>query len=426
MAIIRRRFLIGMGGLAAASIPRILIAQQSRLSVGVVGGGIIGASIALHLAQAGVAVMVFEKTGPASGATSKSFAWINAFSDRPNYRKLRMQSLSLYHQLDKQLQLDITWGGSLTWESDPDAAAKLTATAIDYDRTGYPTRVLNAEDFAELAPNLKTGPFEAAIFAGLDGHLDPVSVTHRLLQQAGKYGARVIYPCEVTGLDYSGSRLTGVSTTTGKYSLDRLVIAGGVDTPSVAAMVDYVLPLQHAPGILAHSTPVQGLTRTVNEGPTAHFKQMSNGRFVGADSTYAPDTPSHHEILQKHRDFPDAATRTMHGQRILDKITTILPGARSAKLERLTLGFRPMPEDGLPIVGFVPGSSDVYVAVMHSGVTLAPVMGQYISREILDDISVDSLAPYRPTRFAGLQAQSIDATETFDKLEENRQVGSRT
>ncbi|MCH7565255.1 MAG: FAD-binding oxidoreductase, partial [Gemmatimonadetes bacterium] len=162
------------------------------------------------------------------------------------------------------------------------------------------------------------------MFAGLDGHLDPVSVTHRLLQQAGKYGARVIYPCEVTGLDYSGSRLTGVSTTTGKYSLDRLVIAGGVDTPSVAAMVDYAPPLRRAPGILAHSTPVQSLTRMVHEGPTVHFKQMSNGRIVGADSTYAPNTPSHHEILEKHRDFPDSATRTMHGQLILDKITTIL------------------------------------------------------------------------------------------------------
>jgi glycine/D-amino acid oxidase-like deaminating enzyme len=108
----------------------------------------------------------------------------------------------------------------------------------------------------------------------------------------------------------------------------------------------------------------------------------------------------HHDILEKHQDFPDAAIRTMHGQRILDKITTILPGARGAKLERLTLGFRPMPEDGFPIVGFVPGSSDVYVAVMHSGISLAPIMGQSISREILDDISVDSLAPYRPTRFA--------------------------
>ena len=391
-----------MGGLAAASIPRILIAQQSRLAVGVVGAGIVGASIALHLARAGAAVTVFEKDRPASGATSKSFAWINAFSDQPHYRDLRMQSLTAYHQLEKQLQLDITWGGSLTWENEPDAAAQLTATAKDFDRTGYPTRILNAEKFAELAPNLKPGPFEAAIYAGLDGHLDPVHVTQKFLDEARKHGARILYPSEVTELAYSGNRLTGVSTTNGKYPVDRLVIAGGVDTPSVAALVDYATSLRHAPGILAHSTPLQGLTRIVNEGPTVHFKQMSNGRIVGADSTYAPDIPAHHDILQKRQDFPDEAMRVMHGRRILDKITAVLPGARNANLERLTLGFRPMPEDGFPIVGFVPGSSDVYIAVMHSGVTLAPIMGQNISREILDDVTVDLLAPYRPSRFAGL------------------------
>jgi glycine/D-amino acid oxidase-like deaminating enzyme len=240
----------------------------------------------------------------------------------------------------------------------------------------------------------------------LDGHLDPVHVTQKFLDEARMHGARILYPSEVTELAYSGNRLTGVSTTNGKYAVDRLVIAGGVDTPSVAALVDYVTPLKHAPGILAHSTPLQGLTRIVNEGPTVHFKQMSNGRIVGADSTYAPDIPAHHDILRERQDFPDEAMRVMHGRRILDKITAVLPGARSAKLERLTLGFRPMPEDGFPIVGFVPGSSDVYVAVMHSGVTLAPIMGQYISREILDDVSVDSLAPYRPSRFAGLKGRN--------------------
>ena len=85
-----------------------------------------------------------------------------------------------------------------------------------------------------------------------------------------------------------------------------------------------------------------------------------------------------------------------------------------------------MPEDGVPNVGFVAGSGDVYFAVMQGGITFAPVMGRYVSRETLDDISVGALAPYRPTRFAGLRAQNIDVTETLDKLEENRQIGTRT
>jgi glycine/D-amino acid oxidase-like deaminating enzyme len=392
-----------MGGVAIASIPGISIAQSSILSVGVVGGGIVGASVALHLAQAGASVTVFEKTAPASGATSKSFAWLNAGSNDPHYRDLRMQSLSAYHELDKQLHLDITWGGYLSWESEPGAAAEMRAEALEYDRSGYPTKILTAEDFAAIAPKLTPGSFETAVYAGMDGHIDPVGVTHKLLDQARKYGARILHPCEVTELQLSGDRLTGVVTSQGEFELDRLVIAGGVDTPAIAAKVGYVAPLKHSPGILAHSAPMRRDVRTVIYGNDIHFKQMPNGRIVAADSTYAPDTPVHSDILRERGDFPDEETRYMHGRRILDKVPTVLPSARNAELDRLTLGFRPLPEDDYPLVGFVPGSSDVYIAVMHSGVTLAPIMGRMISREIFNDVSVESLKPYRPERFSSAQ-----------------------
>jgi glycine/D-amino acid oxidase-like deaminating enzyme len=108
----------------------------------------------------------------------------------------------------------------------------------------------------------------------------------------------------------------------------------------------------------------------------------------------------HGNILRERLDFPDEATRVMHGRRILEKVPAVLPSARNAKLDRLTLGFRPLPKDDFPIVGFVPGSADVYIAVMHSGVTLAPIMGRLISREIFDDVSFESLDPYRPGRFS--------------------------
>jgi len=77
----------------------------------------------------------------------------------------------------------------------------------------------------------------------------------------------------------------------------------------------------------------------------------------------------------------------------------MLPGARGVGLQGLTLGFRPLPEDGFPIVGYLPGSDDVYIAVTHSGVTLAAIMGETIRREILTDITLDTFAPYRPQRF---------------------------
>ena len=129
-----------------------------------------------------------------------------------------------------------------------------------------------------------------------------------------------------------------------------------------------------------------------------YFKQHPDGRIVGNDGYYAPDIPQHQGILRGPMDMPEEIGQ-MHGERSLDKVKEKLPIATDASYEHLTLGYRPMPQDRLPIVGYNPGSPDVYIAIMHSGVTLAAIMGHYISHEIMNKDLIDELAPYRPGRF---------------------------
>lgn len=236
------------------------------------------------------------------------------------------------------------------------------------------------------------------MFNGLDGHMDPVSVTRKMLDAAKRQGANIVHPCEALELQFNGDRLIGVSTTVGEYRLDRLVIAGGVDTPKLAEQAGYMPPLEHSPGILLHTRPVRPVFGRVAESSTMYFKQYPDGRIIGNDGYYAPDTPVHQGILQRPLDMA-AEIRELHGERILGKIKQKLPVAGDASFDHLTLGYRPMPRDRLPIVGFSPGRSDVYVAVMHSGVTLAAIMGRYISHEIMGGGLIDELAPYRPERF---------------------------
>ncbi len=399
MVIERRTFLKGVGSLAAAaSVSPLAVGQEQEISVGVVGGGIVGAAIALHLSGMGARVTLFEKTAPAAGATGKSFAWINAFTSDPHYRALRLKSINAYQELDRQFNLNITWGGAIHWATNLGEAERMKASAAELGQAGYDARIVDADELATLSPNLRLGPFEAAMFNALDGHMDPVYVTRKMLDVARHRGATIVHPCEVTELQFNGDRLSGVATTAGDYLLDRMVIASGVDTPTLAAQGGFKPPLLHAPGILIHTKPTTALVGRVVESSHLHFRQYRDGRIIGSDGYSPPETPAHHGILQGAQEMPEEI-RAMHGERILGKIKDKLRGADDAAYDHLTLGFRPMPQDRLPIVGFSPGNPYVYIAVMHSGVTLAAIMGRYISHEIMNNDLIDELAPYRPDRF---------------------------
>jgi glycine/D-amino acid oxidase-like deaminating enzyme len=406
----RRRFLRQLAAAAAAAAAATAggctAGQASRarhaapLHVGVIGAGIVGAAIACHLAQAGARVTVFEKATPASGATQNSFAWLNAFVSNPEYRALRLQSLAAYRELDKPLGLRIRWGGYASWAGSAAQLKGLRESAAQMADTGYPVRSIDAAALTALAPGLLPGPVAEAFFSGIDAHLDPVAATRQFLGAARRGGATVMLQCSVQGLDLREGRLA-VVTSQGRVALDRLVVAAGVDTPGILAMAGFDLRLRHAPGILAHSKPAAPVTATIFDAPGGlSFKQMTDGSIVGTDSPEPPDIPVHHEIREHAMDFAEQGLRDMHGQRILGKIAAILPAARGLPLERLTLGFRPLPLDDLPVVGALPGAARVHVVVTHSGVTLAPILGRLVTGEVLNDSRSAALAPFRPERFA--------------------------
>ncbi len=89
------------------------------------------------------------------------------------------------------------------------------------------------------------------------------------------------------------------------------------------------------------------------------------------------------------------------GEQFLKTASQVLPAFEKAGVEKLTLGWRPLPQDEFPVIGFAAGRRDVYVTVMHSGVTLSPLVGHLAAAEILDGIEAEPLAPYRLARFKG-------------------------
>ena len=87
------------------------------------------------------------------------------------------------------------------------------------------------------------------------------------------------------------------------------------------------------------------------------------------------------------------------GRRALQNAERFLGKLKGIEVETLTLGYRPLPQDGFPIVGFPERRSNLYIAVLNSGMTMGPIIGQLAATEILDGAAVDLLAPYRLSRF---------------------------
>jgi glycine/D-amino acid oxidase-like deaminating enzyme len=354
---------------------------RSAPRIVVVGAGIVGASIAYHLARRGAAVTVLDRGRPAGEATEKSFAWINATYGNPEpYFRLRFLSMQEYRRLEDELAgaLGVAWQGCLIWDL---ADHELEDFARRHAAWGYDVRLVGRAEIAALEPGLIAPPARAAYAAG-DGTIEPVAATKALLTAATSLGAAVRLDTEVTDL-VAGAGGLRVETSAGTLETDVCVLAAGVGTAALSTCVGLELPMRSSPGLLVYSKPIVPLLRHVIEAPGLHMKQERSRIVAGADFGGGPA-----------RDDREA-----EGLRLLALVKRHVHGAGDLQLDRVTVGMRPMPEDGMPVVGFVPDVPGLYLATMHSGITLAPAVGRFATMEILDGVRVELLEPYRPERF---------------------------
>ena len=169
-------------------------AMKPRIAV--LGAGIVGASIAYHLARRGAPVTLYDRGREAGQATEKSFAWINATWGNPEpYFRLRVLGMAEWRRLEDELggALGVAWRGCLIWDlADQD----LEAFASRHAAWGYDVRLVGRDEIAALEPCLIAPPERAAYAAG-DGTVEPVAATRALLAAAASLGAAIRLETEV-------------------------------------------------------------------------------------------------------------------------------------------------------------------------------------------------------------------------------------
>lgn len=375
--------------------------EGNGLRVVVAGAGIVGASIAYHLSLAGAAVTVIDKQAPASHASRGTFAWINAtWAKQPqSYHAFTQDSVAYWHALQQTLDLPVRWSGSLEWFTNAERLDKLAGQIAEQIEWGEPARMIDSNEFAQLEPKVLFPPDSRAAYSPNDGTVDPVLATQKLLAAAQTLGATILYPSELTDVTLAKGRLVAVETSTGTIVTDRLVLATGAAENVLATFADIEIPQRTLPGVIVVTKPMPRLLQRIISAPGIHMHQRDDGRIVLGEQDGAPQNDAHALRLDgRPNNFPSPLIAQEHASRMLAVAADFAPDIHAAQVEDVYIGWRPLPIDGHPVIGASPSRPDVHIAVMHSGVTLAPIVGKLTAQELLTDALDDRLAPYRPDR----------------------------
>ena len=381
--------------------------------VAVIGAGIVGAAIGWRLANRGVQVSLIDKGQPGDGASSHSFAWINAGAKEPiEYHNLNRRSLEMWPRFAAAIgdggdpdSAGLRWGGKVSWESEVSAAEALIARVRQLQSWGYPTRLIDASELQHLEPALNVGPVAAAEFSPNEGQVEPQMVIDCCLRRLRELGCEVCADTEVHGFEQSeDGRVHRLHTASGPRDVDAVVIAVGTETTRLASLAGVRVPQAESPGVVIRTNPLPPLLRNVpvvyaprlGDGRREiHMRQCADGRLMigegDQESLAEDDTQAHADDL-------------------LARACRYLPGLNGAQAFPVPVGWRPMPLDGYPVLGFASEAPNLYLALTHSGVTLTPALSQLAAQEICDGVPAEAvLGPYRPQRFAALTPEEETA-----------------
>ena len=347
------------------------------MRVVVVGAGVVGASAAHRLARAGAAVTVVDAGPVGAGVTARSFGWIGAPGGADAVdasTALRRSALDEHRRLEQELDGPAArWCGSLQWGTGAlPAEPQLHAGE----------RLVGPDEVARLEPLLRVPP-TLALLTTTDGAVDAPALTAALVRAARQHGAVVRADRAVTGLGAGGDRVVGVDTSRGPLAADAVVLAAGTATPALCAPLGVALPVHASPALLLRFSAPPGLVRTVVAGPDLEVREVAPGRLLAA---------------QEHRGETGPVDLERTGRAVLGRLQERFRRAEGVRLAGVAVGERPMTADGLPLVGPLPGHPGVYVAVLHSAVTLGPAIGRLVAAELVDGDVAPALEGLRPGR----------------------------
>ncbi|MES2433155.1 MAG: FAD-dependent oxidoreductase [Pseudomonadota bacterium] len=369
------------------------------MRVVVVGAGIIGSSVAYEAAKAGAQVTVLEAGKIAGGASGTSFAWTNATGKRPHaYFALNVLGMRAHLELARAFG-HAPWfkqTGSLEWYSAPQDWAAQQENAVQMKDWGYGVEWISKARVTELEPEIDLSAIgdSPVVYYPEEGWVEPVLYAAWLLRAAKeKWGVVVHQFTGATSVDVRNGVACAVRTADGTvFEADAIINCTGSWADRILDGVP-AIPMASTVGVLGFTLPVAAALQRQFHMDDLDVRPDGAGRLMIHKISVDSLVPQMTELDAK------GAEAVL----LLEAVRKVIPSVQAQGLESIRTTMRPIPLDRLTCSGWVPGISGYYVAVTHSGVTIAPYLGRAVADEVVRGVVHDSLSEFRPDRFLAAQ-----------------------
>ncbi len=355
----------------------------------VIGGGIIGCSVAYYLSRAGARVTLLER-GPLCGEATSGAAGLCTVSTREGLLlDLARESLRLMDEAGRELGFDfeLRQGGSLALLRSEAEVAQQRALVERQRLIGVDIEMLDRD--ATLASEPAATPsLLGGVYSPLDCTVNPFLLTLAMATGARRGGATVRTGMEVTGLKVEGGRVTGATTRDGDVSGDLVVLATGAWTPLITRTIGLDLPIEPSRGQMVITEPVRELSR----------KTVKN-----TEHTYLCPTPRGNRIIGSMTEkvgFNKQLTIERLSEYVREA-AELVPALGGVRVMRAWAGLRPLSPDNQALLGPVPGYEGLILAAGHSrlGILYSAVTSKMVADLITTGRADFPLEPFAPLRF---------------------------
>jgi glycine cleavage system aminomethyltransferase T/glycine/D-amino acid oxidase-like deaminating enzyme len=386
--------------------------EQARVVI--VGGGIMGCSLAYHLAKAGwTDVVVLDKGELTSGSTCQAVGKVTAFNVSPTMMRLRRRSIEMYTELGVFERV-----GSLRLASSREQLTELQRSVSRAKGIGLEAEVIPPDEAARIMPAISREALYGAVFMPDDGHLDPHRATYAVANAARSMGVEFNTDTRVIGIELSpGREVKKVRTNGGDINTEAVINCAGIWAPQVASMVGLSVPStpvdhQH---VMLKSVPGHELPRTMpcfrDPDNLVYGREESGGMILGG---YEPNpaarwldgVPWDHSARSLPPDY-DRFEQLMEGA------IRHFPFLSQAEIVRLVSHPDAMTPDGIPLLGPMPGVRGFWMAAGLSlnGFGGAGGIGQVMAEWMTEGATSVDVHSYHAWRFGPIYRDTMYAAE---------------